>query len=334
MNEAQNQQILLTGVNGFIGSHVAERLAKDGYQVRGLVRKTSDLKSIEDLDITLFYGDFADPDSLDAAVEGADIVIHIAGFVSGWGPYEDFYKANVTSAQNMAKSANRHNVRRFVHISSVAVHGLGSYRKVDETYPMDQSIHLYCETKKFAEQWLFDFANSANMEIVAIRPGIVYGPRDHYFIEFYLDLLQGGRLLYIDRGKHWTCPIYVENLVDGIVTACFEESAAGEAFILTDGLEINWKTFTEKFADELGVQRPRISVPFKVGYGLASSMEMVYKLLRISQPPLLTRYVIAILGNDGDFSIEKAKRMLKFEPSVDFNEAVRRTAEWYRQGIK
>jgi nucleoside-diphosphate-sugar epimerase len=325
---------LISGVNGFIGSHVAERLLKEGHRVRGLVRKTSDLEFIRGLDIELFSADLADISSLEKPLLGVDIVVHVAGLASDWGRYGRFFDVNVAGTRNIAGAAARNKVKRFVHISTAAVHGFQGFRNRDETFPFADTPFAYCKTKQIAEQWLFDFARSTTMEVTAIRPGNVFGPRDHTFIEKYLDALIAGKIAYIDRGERWTCPVYIENLVDGIIRACFEPGAAGEAILITDGLQITWKEFTGRFADLLGVKRPRLSVPYWVAYAPVFFLEAAYKLFRISTPPLLTRYRISNGGRDYHFSIEKAKRLLKYEPVVGFDVAVQRTVTWYREWRK
>jgi len=324
------QTILITGVNGFIGSHVAERLLKEGHTLRGLVRKTSDLSLIEDFDIQLFYGDITEPDTLPPAVRGADIVVHVAGLASDWGPYERFYRINVEGTQNIARAADRAGVKRFVHISTVALHGFGHKQAVDESFPMADTIFPYNESKKEAERWLFEFARKTKMEITAVRPGNVYGPRDHTFIDKYLEALEQGKIAYIDGGRHKTCPVYIENLTDGIILACFKAEAAGQPFIITDGLDITWKEFTNALADAMGLKRPKLSVPYVLVYGIAWAMETVYKILRIQTPPLLTRYRAMNGGRDYYFSIEKAHRVLGYKPLVLFEEAIRRTVDWYK----
>ena len=325
---------LITGVNGFIGSHTAKRLLQEGHLVRGLVRTSSDRGFIRGLDIELVTGDIVDPGSLEKHLRGVDVVVHIAGLASDWGPYKKFYDVNMRGTRNIALAAARNRVRRFVHISSAAVHGFGGFRDADETFPMADTPFPYCETKKTAEQWLFDFARTTEMEVTAIRPGNVFGPNDHTFIEKYLDALIAGKIAYIDGGRHRTCPVYIENLVEGIMRACFETAAAGEAFLITDGLNITWKEFTGHFADQLKVKRQQISVPYPLAYGLAFSFEVIYKLFRVSTPPLLTRYRISNGGRDYHFSIEKARRLLHYEPSVKLDEAVQRTVDWYRERKK
>jgi len=323
-------RILISGINGFIGSNLAQALLQKGHDVAGIVRTNSDLSFIKDLKLELFRGDITSIDSLDAPMKNIDIVIHVAGLASDWGVYRRFYKINVQGTQNMAQAAAASAVKRFVYISTVALHGFHNQRYVDENFPMAQTIFPYNETKKQAEKWLFEFAQTCQMEVTAIRPGNVFGPKDHTFIEKYLAALEQGKGGYVDGGKHWTCPTYIENLSDGIIKACFDPRAVGEAFIITDGLEISWREFTEKLCAALQIKAPRLAIPFAVGYAMAGLMEFAYKTFRISNPPLLTRYRVSNGGRDYHFSIKKAEKLLNYRPLVSIDEAVSRTVKWYR----
>jgi len=322
--------ILITGINGFIGSNLAKRLIADGHKVRGLARKTSDLSFIDGCDIELFYGDITAPDTLPDTVKGVDIVVNVAGFASDWGSYEKFYKINVEGTQNIARAACQGKVKRFVHISTTAAYGFSGFRYKEESEPMADTIFAYCETKKIAERWLFDLSEASEMEVVAIRPGNVFGTNDHTFIEKYADALMAGKGGYIGGGRSWTAPAYVENLVEGIVLACFKKEAAGEAFFITDGLEIDWRTFTEKLCLELGIKPPRMSIPFWIGYTIAFLMEITYKFFKTKKDPLLTRYRISNGGRDYHFSIKKAMDILGYRPKVTFDESIKATAKWYK----
>lgn len=295
------------------------------------MRRTSDRKFLANLEVDLHAGDITERDSIVRAAEGVDVVVHVAGLASDWGPYDRFFSVNVTGTRNVAEAAQAAGVRRFVHISTTAIHGFAGFRDADETFPTPRTVFPYCETKRIAEEWLFDYSRSTPMEITAIRPGNVFGPRDHTFIGKYLDALKDGKIAYIDGGKRWTCPTYVGNLVDGILLACFEPAASGTVFIITDGLPIDWRTFTGKLADELGVESPKRSVPYWLAYGSAFVMETAYGLLRREKPPLLTRYRISNGGRDYHFSVGKARKVLGYEPRVGLDEAVRRTVMWYRR---
>ena len=322
--------ILVTGASGFIGGHLAARLAADGHRVRGLMRKTSDPAFLRGTPVELRAGDVTDPASLRPVMEGIEVVVHAAGYVSDWGPLEAFRAVNVGGTRNVAEAAAAGGARRLLHVSTAAIHGFEGFRNRDETAPPVPSIFPYCETKREAEEWLFAFARTSPLEVTAVRPGNVIGPRDRTFSEAYLDALAEGKAGYVGGGRRWTCPTYVENLVDAIVLACFEPAARGEAFLITDGLEIDWRTFTEALAAAIGAEPPGLSIPFPLAYAAAWTMEAVFRGLRRPKPPRLTRYRICNGGRDYHFSIEKARRLLKYEPRVGFAEAVRRTAEWYR----
>jgi nucleoside-diphosphate-sugar epimerase len=142
--------------------------------------------------------------------------------------------------------------------------------------------------------------------------------------------MKDGKLGYIGGGRCLTAPTYVGNLVDAIEAACIEPRAAGEAFFITDGLYITWKSFTEKFAASLGFPVPRLSAPFAIAYALGYVSEKLYNLLGISSPPRLTRYRISNAGRDYHFSIDKARSLLGYHPAVNFEDAVENTVRWYR----
>ena len=321
---------LVTGINGFIGSHVSQRLLSRGHRVRGIVRRTSDLTFLKDQDPELSFGDITDRESLAAPMKGVEVVVHVAGMASDWGPLDRFYDVNVAGTRNTAEEAHLAGVRRFVHIGTTAVHGFSGFSHLVESAPMVKSAFPYCETKKVAEGWLFDFARTVRMEISSIRPGNVFGPRDHTFIEKYLDAMEKGKLACISGGRCLTAPTYVDNLVDAIETACTEPRAAGEAFFITDGLDITWKAFTEMFAAALGVNAPRLSVPFTVAHALGYASEKLYHVLKISSPPMITRYRVSNAGRDYHFSIDKARRLLGYNPAVNFEDAVKNTVHWYK----
>lgn len=319
---------LITGINGFIGSHVAKKILKEGKSLRGLIRKTSNLDFIKDLDIELIYGDISQPDTLDKAVEGVEKVIHIAGMALDWGFYKDFYRVNYQGTLNVAMSSEKARVKRFIHISSAAVHGFG-FRNIDETYPMAGKLNSYGKTKKMAEEWLFEFARSTEMEITVLKPGNVYGPDDHTFIDKYLEAIYTGKIAYVNRGRALTCPGFIDNLVEGIWLACNVDGAAGEAFFITDGLEITWKEFTEKLAEALHVKKPRFSIPFSVGYAAALIVEGIFRAFRIRKSPAITRYRVCNGGLDYHLSIDKARKVLNYQTSVNLDQAVKRTVDWY-----
>ncbi|MBK8095792.1 MAG: NAD-dependent epimerase/dehydratase family protein [Planctomycetes bacterium] len=318
--------VLITGVNGFIGSHVAAAFARRGDRVRGLVRPTSDRRLLAGLELDLRVGDITDRASLDGAMPGVEVVVHVAGLASDWGPWQRFHAVNVVGTQQVAESAQAHGVRRFVHVSSASLHGFAGQRGMTEDSPMPVSRYPYVESKRQAEAWLWQWSRANGLPTVALRPGNVFGPDDHTFLQPYVTAIRRGQGGYIGGGRAWTCPTYVENLAAAVLLAAEHPAAVGEAFLVTDGLDIDWRTFTERLCDALALRRPRMSLPYWLGMAVATAMEGAWRLVGARSAPLLTRYRIQNGGRDYHFSIGKIRRRLGFEPPFDLATALQRTA--------
>ncbi len=323
------QKVLVTGANGFIGSNLVKHLLKEGNEVSVLLRKTSNLKFLEGLDITYHYGDITDKDSLQKPMEGIELLFHVAGLAFDWGPYEKYHQVNYIGTQNVVKAAISAGVSRMVHISTVAFHGFG-YFNINEEYPKAENLIPYAETKYLAEKWLFEYTNDKPLEVTAIRPGNVFGTNDHTFIEKYIDALEKGQMAYVNKGKSKTCPTYIENLIHGIYLASQSPAAVGEAFFITDGLDIDWKTFTDKLALEMGIKPPKMSTPYGLAHTIAAFLEFVYKAVGSKKDPFITKYRVNNGGKDYHFSVEKANKLLGYKPVADFETSIKRTVEWYK----
>lgn len=320
--------ILITGANGFIGSRLAMRLTEMGHKIRGLVRETSRLDKLNGLELELAFGDITVPETLVRPMQGMDLVIHTAGAVTDWGPLSYFEQQNVDGLRQVFKAAEAAGVRRFVHIGTVAIYGFGRI-EVKEDDPYAESHVGYCISKRKGVEWLKRVAGHTKMEMTIVHPGNVFGPGDDKFILPFLQLLDRNRFVWVNGGRAWTCPTYIENLVQGIALAAFHPAAAGEAFIITDGLEMDWKTFAGALFRGLGKKPVTLSVPRPIVYSVAFMLETVYKLIHSRQAPALTRYRIDNAGLDYHFSIEKAQRLLGYLPPVDFQASIDRTVQWY-----
>jgi len=323
------RKILVTGANGFIGSNLVKRLVLQGYQVHSLVRKSSDLSFLKDVDTTLFYGNINEVDSLKDALKDVEKVYHVAGLAADWGAYELFEKVNFFGTQNLANAAHKAGVKKMVYISTVAFHGFGKVN-MDETFPVDKYLIPYAQTKYLAEEWLWQFQNLTDMKITAVRPGNVFGINDRTFMLKYIDAMISGKFMEVGKGKSKTCPIFIDNLIDIILLVGEHDKANGEAFIATDGLDINWHTFNTKLADALGVKLPKASIPYVVGYAVAKVYYGTHKFLRFKSEPFLTPYRINNGGKDYHFSIDKLKSYFDYQPKVSLEEAIQKTVDWYR----
>ena len=281
-------KVLITGANGFIGSHLVEKFIAEGHEVHGLVRKTSDLSLIKDMNVSLRIGDVTDYDSMIDALKGIEILVHNAGLASDWGSLDIFRKINLEGTKNTVKAAKSNDVRRVVQISSTAIHGFNHAIAVKEDEPKNP-VFNYSISKLEAEDWIFEYGKEQDLEITAIRPGNVFGPRDHTFIEKYIEAMISRKVAYVNGGKSMTCPTYIENLVHGIYLASQKDDAVGESFIITDGLDVNWKEFTDALADNLNIKKVKLSIPLWLGIPIASLVESSYKLVSAKNAPLITK---------------------------------------------
>ncbi len=323
----------VTGANGFIGSNLVRRLLHEGFTVRGLVRPTSDLSFLEGVRLDLRRGTLDDEEVLLAGCRGADVVFHVAGLASDWGPYRRFHRTNVLGTAHMLRAARAARVPRFVHVSSAAVHGFSGYRDLTEEAPLPPSPFPYVETKRRGEA-LVRAAARRGLPAVIVRPGNVYGPRDRVTSRTLLALLESGWMGVLDGGRRLTCPTYVENLVDALLLAARTGTPPGRAYLVTDGLHITWAEWLAALARALGCRGPRFSLPTPLAARIAAALEAVFLAAGARTPPPLTRYRVGNGGTDYHFSIERACRELRWEPRVGLEAACRATAGWYRACVR
>ncbi len=323
-------KVFVTGANGCVGASLCRKLVEQGDDVSGLVRKTSDLSLLEGLPVRRVTGSLGDIAALDEGCRDASLVYHAAAAVTDWGSLDYFRNINVEGTRNVLESSIRCGVRRFVHVSSAAVHSFLGRRNMDERSPMLPTPFPYCRTKREAEALVMEAHASGRIETVIVRPGDVYGPGDRVSFLQIAPLLIKGRLGTVGGGRTLGAFTYVENLADGLILAGTKEEAAGEAFILTDGNEISWGLYFETLCRYLNAPKPAYSLPAALLMPAAALLEGVYRLFRVRSRPPITRYLIQHLAGDFHFSIAKARALLGYEPRVGFEEAVRKTVEWYR----
>ena len=322
-------KILVTGANGFIGSNLVKRLIEEGNEVNSLVRKTSDLSFLDQVPTKLLYGDITDLSSLKRALQNVDMVYHVAGLAADWGPYDLFKQINFKGTQNLAVTASEAGVKKMVYISTVAFHGFGK-TNMTETSPVAKNLIPYAKTKHQAEEWLWKFQNQTDMKITAVRPGNVFGVNDRTFMLKYLEAMETGKFMEVNKGRSKTCPVFIDNLIDIITLVGKESKANGQAFIATDGLDIDWHIFNTKLADALGVKLPKASIPYAVAYPVAKIYYGIHKTLGIKSEPFLTPYRINNGGKDYHFSIAKLQKFFDYKPKTGLDKAVEKTIQWYK----
>lgn len=317
--------VLVTGAGGFIGGHVARRLAKLFY-VRAMVR-TPLAKTVVDLDhpnITLVRGDLQDAGSLVAAVEEVDGVVHCANDMRMKDPVlaRDVAVDGTRRLFSAAKSAQ---VSRFVYLSSMAVYG-ASGSNLEESQPLKPFGDLYADLKIAAERQLPNLPPFGPV-VVILRPPAVYGPGSYHWSVRLVKEARQGRL-YLPSGGRFRFPyIYIENLVDGVVRALKAETLGG-IYNMADGA-MAYADFVKPFAQRAGRQaRP---IPYPLVWAAAVAGEVRQRLT--GRYPLLnlrSLQTIYSLGQ-GDLSCRRARNELGWSPRIPWDEGIFATDAWLRE---
>jgi nucleoside-diphosphate-sugar epimerase len=238
---ADNRKWLVTGATGFIGGRLCERLALQSHTpVRAMVHRASSagMARIARLPLEIVQADLIRPETLAAAIDGCSVVVHL-GLGVGRGIS--------AGTRNILRAAQRAGVQRFIHVSSVAVHGLNPPAGSEtEAIPLRPVGNVYGDEKIRAERWARRFMN--RLPVTILRPGIVFGPFGQW-TRIAVKRVSGARPALIDEGLGICNTLYVDNLVDAILLAAEHPAAIGETFFVTDGERVTWREYYGAYAN-------------------------------------------------------------------------------------
>ncbi len=311
--------VAVTGVTSGVGLRLAELARARGLEVVGLVRDParSDATRLRGLGVELVRGDLEDEAALTELARGADVLVHLAAHVGDRGRPEEFVRVNVGGTARAVRAAAAGGVRRFVHLSSTAVYGRPDEGRVDEGWPMRHSGAPYDDTKVDAERVAFATGRELGLEVVALRPPIIYGPYDRNFMPRMVESLQKRRFLLIDGGRAPLNVVWVDHLCDVIFLAAERPEAVGEAFNVMDevaGRPPSVREVAEVVADAHGLPRPTLAVPYGLAYAASAVLAAVAQRRDPDAVPLITPFVVKILTRHVIYDASKAARLLGFAP--------------------
>ncbi len=319
-------KVLVTGANGFTGSYLTRHLLNKGYDVRVLVRKSSNLKNLDGLPVEYAYGDLAVDAPLDFAADGVDVVYHIAALYRTENvPKRMFWAVNVDGTRKMLEAAKRCGVKRFVHCSTVGVQGEIKNPPATEEAPYAPGDH-YQQSKLEGELLALDFFKKENLAGTVVRPVGIYGPGDTRFLKLF-KYIYNGKFRMIGNGRVLYHLTFVEDLVAGIALAGEKEEAVGEIFTIGGEEYVTLNELVQKIAAILNRPVPKTRIPVWPVWVAGLLCELTFKPLHL-EPPIYRRRLDFFI-KDRAFDISKAKRLLGYQPRVSLDEGLRITANWY-----
>lgn len=321
-------RILITGVTGFIGGHLAERLNGAGWAVRGLARDPGDATVLAAQGIEIVRGSLLDRASVASAVPGCDAVIHAGAWTGGASVSErDAWITNVAATGWLLEAARQAGVSRFVYLSSVAVYGLNSAAVIDEIAATPLVGQLYPDSKIAAET-LVRGAGEAGLATTIVRPASTYGPRGGAWTVGPVEQIKAGSLVLLGRDEGLVNTGYIDNFVDGVLLALASPAALGETFNICDGTTVTYRDFYLRYAAMLGKSDLR-TVPAFVAKGAASPPGRWLRQLMGKQPP--GPWSVHFRFNPSHFSIAKAQKLLGYAPRISFDDGMQRTEIWLHE---
>jgi len=315
-------KVFITGAGGFIGRALAERYRADGTEVAGV-----DLTADESRGVVA--GDVSVPGPWQDHMTGSDVVIHTAAIVSNAYDLATSWKANVVGTRMALDAAAKHGVGRFVHISSVRAFSDVEFPDgVDERHPVRTDGNPYVDTKVASEQVVLQAHAGGEVQCTVIRPGDVYGPGSRPWTILPLEIIRANRFALPAMGRGIFSPVYVDDLVAGLVLAAERPEAAGQVFTLTGGIGVTCAEFFSHYYRVLGKRGP-VCLPTSIALAGAS---VAGALARVrGQRSEVNSVSMRYLARRGTYSIEKARRTLGYEPAVTLDDGMRRTEAWLRE---
>lgn len=317
-----NHSILVTGATGFIGTFLLDRLAVAGYRVTAVVQSST--AGLPDR-VTVLRGCAIAPETCWAGkLDGIETVVHLAARVhvmhdTSTVPLDEFRRVNVAGTECLAREAAKAGVRRFIFVSSIKVNGEETNFPYTEDKPVNPS-DPYGISKMEAEQALQGIQAETGMEVVIIRPPLVYGPGVKANFYNLMKIVNSGMYLPLGSVANNRSLIYIENLVDAIVTCICHPKAAGQTYLVSDGEDVSTPELVRR-----------------VAYALEKSVRI------FPFPPGLLRFAGKLLGKSGPIErlvgslvidSSKIRRELGWKPPSTMQQGLKLTAEWYLKGLE
>ena len=318
----------VTGASGFIGGHLAEELARGGDEVFCLVRKTSDTRWLEKLNVKYAEGELRTKESLRRAVKGMDYIYHLGAVINA-PDWETYHDVNTKGTQNLIEACLEEapEIRKFVFVSSIAACGPSEPgRRLNEDDPC-RPVSDYGRSKHLAEQIVLSYKDRLPVSI--IRPPNVLGPRQKELFES-IKLIRKRIMPLIGTGKPQTSLASVEDVIKAVLLVAEREQSRGRVYFVTDGRDYAWPEIAGAIAEFMGIKKFILKVPYGLQYFVAFLSEIIGRF-RGKASWVSRQFIVATRKYDWLYDSSKIENELGFRAGLDMRAAIRKTIDWYRE---
>lgn len=326
---------LVTGATGLVGSHIVERLLGEGWSVRGLARSDASRDALRAAGADAVNGDLLDRTSLSAASSGVDVIFHTAAAITQRGGWESYRRLNVDGTNAMIEAAE-HSGARLLHLSSVAVYGsTGRYNatgmKTSEDTPLGplRERSYYALSKRESEAMVMDAHRAGRIWATAVRPSVIYGPRDRQFVPRMAKALSLGVMPLIADGRSTLTVVHAANVASGAVLAATSDAAGGRAYNLTNDFDVTVRDFFRLAGEGLGTRVRFVSVPlWSARLGLRG-FKIFDRVALGGKFAVASEGSLSFLSRDNPFISDRARKELGWSPSVTPEVGVPAAFRWW-----
>lgn len=326
----QDLKLLVTGASGFIGSRLALHLHRLGVDTVCTGRDANEVEAarvreLESAGVAIKLGDLRDQPFVRTIVSGRNAIIHLAAAQHESHMDDEHFKSVNVGATKLLLDASRElGVRRFVYGSTMGIYGSSGSGTLDEE-SADQPLNVYTRTKRSAEMVVHEYASELEVSIVRIAE--TYGPGDLRLLKLF-KAIDKGRFIMIGSGGNRRQPIFVDDLIRGLVAAAHEPAAVNQTMLMTGNEPMTTREMVGYVADALEQPVPRLRIPLWPVLTVAAVVNAVLQPMHIKSP--LHPRSLDFFRKSFVFSTSKAKTLLGVEPSTRFIEGARATLAWYR----
>lgn len=319
---------LVTGGGGFLGRYIVEQLVARGDQVRIFARGA--YPELKTSNISIHQGDLRDSSQVTTAMQGVDAVFHVAAIPGIWGRWETYYNINTLGTRNVIHACQSAGVKRLIYTSSPSVVYDGQpHLNAEESLPYPaQFLCHYPHSKALAEQELLAANGRQGLKTVALRPHLIWGPRDNHLIPKLIQRARAGRLIRVGNGENLISMSYVENAAHAHLQAhdalLQHDRCAGRAYFINEPEPVRLWGWVNQILALGGLPPVKRSISPVFAQGIGRLCEAAYRVLRRESEPPMTRFLASQLSQSHTYSIQRAQTDFAFAPLVSFDEGMRR----------
>ena len=318
---------LVTGGGGFLGSAIVRALLARKDTVRTFQR--GDYPVLNEHGVEVCRGDLLDKTAIMKAVAGCDTVFHVAAKAGVWGDFDDYYRSNYIGTCNIITACRRNSITRLIHTSTPSVVFNGKDEEnIDESVPYPaRFFNAYQETKALAERCVLE-ANSPELATIALRPHLIWGPGDPHLVPRVIHRARAGRLRMVGTRNNLVDSTYIDNAVLAHILAAdhlrVDAPCAGKVYFISNGEPLPMAVLLNRILAAAHLPPVTKTISPGVAWVAGTVLEYGYKLLRIREEPLMTRFVARQLASAHWFDLGAAKRDLGYQSAVTIEEGMQR----------